>query len=773
MSQPSYPAQSDYQAALQNLDVAFAHLPRLRVCQVEKNRMQLPRGRSGAFASVYRLTQPDGTFLALKLFNFANAERQSRYELVSRHVNSLGARKPSGLVSFEYISQGIQVKSQLFPIQIMDWVAGESLGYWLRLRMENRDYASVKQLATHWVELVQKLQAAEIAHGDLQHDNIIVRGGTPVLVDYDGMWVPALTGKRMDEEGKPAYQHPQRNRLPLHRGLDAFSAWVITIALRAVIADPPLYQRFVLKTNNENLLFTKEDLATPTRSALWLELLRSPDAEVQRWAKDLRDCLDRPPQEVPPFEFDSFLTLRRIWASRPRDWESLVREADRLQRLNHALPADSQELVSGVQEARTRLAHRDRLRQALASGDPRQLVSCYQPTLLNDWPAEQRLARETEAALQAIARLDELRAAATRPQQPQLFLQLWQQHKANVGHFKECAGYEALATSWKSQDLRIQQFLKVVQSPSSTDRSIAEAWQSLQAGQTSLGAVPQAAQERAQLAIRRLQMLGQLETCINRQQPLDRQDQELIQLWNSSQILLKDSPEAAGYRDRVAIAMQRIEKWRRFEALLKQDTLADLTLYANDPDLQAYAGFQNQAALIAKRMKLAQRFQSLQQALTGRPPLRPLTAELLQFVREQYHRLSPADRQAFLQKVTEQLRQATQLQPGEPTFELFRPQRSLKVYWDFVSHDLLSGFLVAISANQPYQRVAEVPPAQLSTCTIAQHSRGGGGLMLLLPPLSPVYVSIWPIAELGWTRVEGVPLLVGPLDLESPPARRR
>src|SRR5207248_10425515 len=58
---------------------------------------------------------------------------------------------------------------------------------------------------------VRHLEAAKVAHGDLQHGNILVRGGSIQLVDYDGMWVPALSGRDATEIGHRAYQHPERS----------------------------------------------------------------------------------------------------------------------------------------------------------------------------------------------------------------------------------------------------------------------------------------------------------------------------------------------------------------------------------------------------------------------------------------------------------------------------------------------------------------------------------------------------------------------------------
>jgi hypothetical protein len=66
--------------------------------------------------------------------------------------------------------------------------------------------------------LASRLREAGVAHGDLQHGNVLLVPATDTdrlslkLVDYDGMFVPALTGAQTGEVGHPAYQHPQRYR---------------------------------------------------------------------------------------------------------------------------------------------------------------------------------------------------------------------------------------------------------------------------------------------------------------------------------------------------------------------------------------------------------------------------------------------------------------------------------------------------------------------------------------------------------------------------------
>jgi hypothetical protein len=134
-----------------------------------------------------------------------------------------------------------------------------------------------------------------VAHGDLQHGNIVVRGGSIHLVDYDGMWVPALKGRDATEIGHRAYQHPERGERDYGLEIDRFSAFVIYLSLAALERDTTLWERF---HTGDNLIFVREDFLQSGRSEIWQQLRRVGSREIDQLAAVLAAMVQQHPMKV-------------------------------------------------------------------------------------------------------------------------------------------------------------------------------------------------------------------------------------------------------------------------------------------------------------------------------------------------------------------------------------------------------------------------------------------------------------------------------------------
>ena len=263
MNLPSY---TDYQAAVQNPQLAFQHDPDLRVSRVETDQLDRPRVRSGNFAYTYRF-DGRGKRWAVRCFSKYVPE-QRRYQAVSRF---LAAHPIPFLLRTSFLPQGALVNGGWHPIIKMDWAEGETLGEYVERNAANAQI--LERLLARFQNMVTTLERSGIAHGDLQHGNILVKpNGDLVLVDYDGFYVPDLSGLQGMERGHRHYQHPVRDK-EFSPYLDRFSTIVIYLALRALALNPAL-QRY---NTGENLLFKQDDFGAPDQSRLLSDLAALPE----------------------------------------------------------------------------------------------------------------------------------------------------------------------------------------------------------------------------------------------------------------------------------------------------------------------------------------------------------------------------------------------------------------------------------------------------------------------------------------------------------------
>ena len=195
----------------------------------------------------------------------------------------------------EYVESGVRVGNGWFPITKMPWVDGRPLNRAVEQRLST-PYA-LEELERRFVELVAELRRRGIAHGDLQHGNILVdTSGTLRLVDYDGMFVPALHGRPASESGDPNYQHPRR-ALQFDADLDRFASLVIVAALRALAIKPALWRTY---NTGDNLLFRRSDFVDPARSPLFQELHTV--APLREVAERIAKACGADYAQIPPLE---------------------------------------------------------------------------------------------------------------------------------------------------------------------------------------------------------------------------------------------------------------------------------------------------------------------------------------------------------------------------------------------------------------------------------------------------------------------------------------
>lgn len=287
----TWPLNIDFTIAVQNPQLCFAD-PDLKQANTSKNS----RGRvllwSGNFATVYQLTKGDRSWAVRCFTRIPQSDVQERYQLISEY---LGQHQIPYLVDFEFLAQGILVKGQWYPILKMDWVEGTELDRYIGEYID--DSQVLLRLERQLQQLQKDLQQVGIAHGDLQHGNIMVDDrGELKLVDYDGMYVPALRGSPPLEVGHPNYQPPKRSSKDFSDRLDEFSFAVISLSLRALATEPHLWETF--HEDNKNLIFRQNDFEEPDASPVFQAIANIPDDETRELCDRLiRRCHGKDQEE--------------------------------------------------------------------------------------------------------------------------------------------------------------------------------------------------------------------------------------------------------------------------------------------------------------------------------------------------------------------------------------------------------------------------------------------------------------------------------------------
>lgn len=265
VAQLSFPTGREYQDALQDTSFCFKH-PDIARGQPALDQLGMPKAISGNFATVFQVDGTDERTWAIKCFTRNVQDQARRYEMISAAL--AGMRAP-WVVGFDYLAEGVRCNGRWLPVLKMEWVQGIGLIPYLEAHLW--DTADIAALAHRFAGIVTDLTRARISHGDLQHGNLLVTPSRELkLVDYDGMFVPALADAGAIERDHQNYQSPARDA-QWGPDLDNFSAWIIYVSLVALTIDPTLWSR-VRSTGEEALLFRKEDFENPASSRALMEL---------------------------------------------------------------------------------------------------------------------------------------------------------------------------------------------------------------------------------------------------------------------------------------------------------------------------------------------------------------------------------------------------------------------------------------------------------------------------------------------------------------------
>jgi hypothetical protein len=270
----------------------------------------MPKPISGASGSVFTVQSANGRQWAVKCFTRIIDHQAVRYQRISETLQTVN--KP-WRVEFEYLPDGVLCAGGWYPALKMEWI--EATGLIPFIERHLWEPMVIAGLAGKFVRMVRDLSAFNIAHGDLQHGNLLITpSGELKLIDYDGMFVPGLAKIGACEKGHPNYQSPTRTMSTWGPYLDNFSAWIIYTTLVALTIDPTLWP-LLHNPGDEALLFHHADYQDPRNSRALLALTQSSEPVLHAlgtvmcnvWAPDVR--------AIPPLNLDDLPRLDREPAS--------------------------------------------------------------------------------------------------------------------------------------------------------------------------------------------------------------------------------------------------------------------------------------------------------------------------------------------------------------------------------------------------------------------------------------------------------------------------
>jgi hypothetical protein len=263
---------------------------------------------------------------------------------------------------------------------------------------------------------------------------------------------------------------------------------------------------------------------------------------------------------------------------------------------------------------------------------------------------------------------------------------------------------------------------------------------------------------RCELAIRRRDRLRALDA-IPASLPIDEQDAQWAAGWDHA--LLADCHDAREHRVRHTRAVERVAAFAELERALGRGDAVAVKRLARDPKLAGHPGVARQKGEIDTLIARSERVERLIAAARN--------GQADAFLGEAEPALLAAHAAAFApyrdriaEWVDRRLQQGDVLHPADPMFLPDPTGTAVTARWAWAQPRLVRTCLVATDTLRFLERPEE---ARQGTFNLdpETHRRGRGGTTCAVPiGCRKLFVTVWPVVDLGWDRRVGPPLRLGP-----------
>ncbi|MBQ0161499.1 MAG: leucine-rich repeat protein [Bacteroidales bacterium] len=264
----NYPLITEYLQAIASSEDNLDQLSHLRPVLDDHGE---PYRSSGAFAVVFKMQDPaSGKCYALKCFTEEQSGRAEAYRLIAEELSAVDSPY---ITAVQYYDKELFVDSSCadeseFPVLLMDWVEGITMEQYIR--ENHQDSTKMQWLCYRFCRMAAWLRSQALAHGDIKPDNVIVRPDSSLtLVDYDGMFVPAMKGQQSPTLGTRDFSHPERTVEDFDETIDDFALATTALSLKAIALDADFYATC---GGTDRLLFSAEDYRDLSQSQIWVKL---------------------------------------------------------------------------------------------------------------------------------------------------------------------------------------------------------------------------------------------------------------------------------------------------------------------------------------------------------------------------------------------------------------------------------------------------------------------------------------------------------------------